>query len=460
VRVKTLLRQLRTSGCWLAGLLVVTADAQTNFTTLRTNGPASNRLNVVLLAEGYRTSDYGKFGTDATNTLNLWLAASPFAQYQTYFNAYSLAVPSVEAGSDHPAYGQLRNTYFNSSYDAADYLITIPTNATGQGKVDALLNAYVPAANLAILLVNDNTLGGSDGGGRTVISSANPNSLSYIPIHESGHVLAGLGDEYTAAYPGYPDTEEPNTTRETNRAAIKWNAWIDPGTPVPTPANYSDAVVGLFEGAHYHPIGWFRPQVNCTMKSAGVPFCDVCREALVLAIYRQVRPVEAFTPATTNLSVTTTQALTFTLTVLQPASHALAIQWWTNGVALAGATNASLTLPPALLGNGTNTIAGRVTDPTPFVRNDPSNLLSQTLTWKVQVSLPELQLTAPRRLGTGQFTFHVAGVAPSGFAIQASTNLVNWFSVATNTLLNGHADYTNLNATNLPLRFFRAVTPP
>ena len=34
---------------------------------------------------------------------------------------------------------------------------------------------------------------------------------------------------------GYPATEEPNTTRETNRNAIKWKAWISPGTPLPTP---------------------------------------------------------------------------------------------------------------------------------------------------------------------------------------------------------------------------------
>ena len=96
-------------------------------------------------------------------------------------------------------------------------------------------------------------------------------------------MLAGLGDEYTTANPGYPDIEEPNTTRETNRTAIKWKAWIDASTPVPTPPTNPN-LVGLFEGAHYHPTGWYRPKLNCLMRNFGVGFCEVCQEALVLVV--------------------------------------------------------------------------------------------------------------------------------------------------------------------------------
>ena len=56
-----------------------------------------------------------------------------------------------------------------------------------------------------------------------------------ILTHETGHVLANLGDEYTNAHPGFPNTEEPNTTRQTESALIKWRVWMDSGTPVPTP---------------------------------------------------------------------------------------------------------------------------------------------------------------------------------------------------------------------------------
>ena len=57
----------------------------------------------------------------------------------------------------------------------------------------------------------------------------------YILTHETGHVLANLSDEYTYTnpYPGFPTTEEPNTTQQTNRTLIKWNAWISPARPFP-----------------------------------------------------------------------------------------------------------------------------------------------------------------------------------------------------------------------------------
>ena len=97
----------------------------------------------------------------------------------------------------------------------------------------------------------------------TAAATVNASSRE-IAVHEAGHTFSGLGDEYDSAYPGFPDTEEPNTTRETNPASIKWRDWILGGTPIPTPetSTYA-AVVGLFEGAHYHDTGWHRPKLDC-----------------------------------------------------------------------------------------------------------------------------------------------------------------------------------------------------
>jgi len=117
-------------------------------------------------------------------------------------------------------------------------------------------------------------------------------------------------------------------------------------------------------------------------------------------------------------------------------------------------------LLPAALGNGVHTVMGRVTDPTPLVRTDPSNTLSQTLTWTLTVTQPQLQLTAPRWIFPDAFTFRVTGVAPQGFAIFASTNLLDWQAVATNFFVNGYYDYTNASGESLTRQFFRAVTPP
>lgn len=445
----------------LVFLCLPRTSAQPTVQTILTNGVVSNRLNVVVLSEGYTTNQLTQFLGHATNAVNALLAHQPYSEYRSYFNAFAIKVASAQSGSDHPSYPLYRDTYFNSSYDAiSDLLITIPPGSQGQGKVDALLQTFQLQSQLSVLLVNDPAFGGSDGFNRTAIVYAGASS-SEILTHETGHVLGNLGDEYTYPYPGFSDTEEPNTTRETRRDFIKWKAWISTNTPIPTPptAPYSE-VVGLFEGAHYHATNWYRPKLNCAMRSQSVPFCDVCSEALVLAIYQRVRPIDGFVPASTNLSVSTTQSLAFSLTVLQPSTHSLTVQWSTNGTALNGATNLTFTLSPQSLGNGSHQISATVRDNTPLVRNDPTNLLSQTIRWAVNVNLPELRLDSPVWLSGGKFAFRVAGNATQGIVIQSSTNLSGWAPLATNSLMDGQFWYTNSGAANFPQKFFRAITPP
>jgi hypothetical protein len=394
------------------------------------------------------------------------LARPPYQEYSNYFNVFAISVASAQSGSDHPLYGTSKDTYFNSSFDLNDKLPTIPPNsfdsnyADGQGKVEALLQSFMPDCQLPILLINDSVPGGSDGpGDKTAIVSMGGVWANTL-IHETGHVVAGLGDEYTNASSLTP-VERPNTTRETNRTSIKWRAWIDPGTPVPTqPAGAYPSVVGLFEGANYQTSGWYRPKFDCAMNHLGQPFCDVCSEALVLSIYRKVRPVDQFAPANTVISVFSTQALTFNLELLQPSTHNLSVQWLTNGTALFGATSSLLTLSPLSLGNGTHQVRAVVSDPTPLVRNDATNLLTQPVTWTVNVSLSQLSLDSAAWLPGGNFTFRISGSAPAGFTVQSSTNLNNWLSQSTNSLAGGQFWYTNYGASAIPGRYFRAITPP
>jgi hypothetical protein len=443
------------------------AAGQASMQTLLTNGPISNRLNVVVLSEGYTSGQLAQFLVDATNAVKALLGHEPYQEYSNYFNAFAIKIASSQSGSDHPIYGQYVSTYFNSSYDSfSDRLITIPPNSAdsnysnGQGKVDALLQANMPDCHLPILLVNDAADGGSDGFNKTAIASIGYQSPEIL-THETGHVLANLGDEYTNANPGFPKTEEPNTTQQTNRLLIKWNAWISTNTPIPTPAiaDYSSAV-GVFQGAHYHPTNWYRPQLECLMRDLYAPFCAVCSEALVLAIYQNVRPVGAFSPAITNLSITTPQALAFNLTLLQPTTHNLNVQWFTNGVPCNGATNPAFMLLPPSLPNGSNWVSAVVKDNTSLVRTDPTNLLSQTLAWALNVSLPQLRLDSPRWLAGGKFAFRVSGNAPQGFSIRGTTNLQDWVSLSTNSLAGGQYWYTNPGAASFGKRFFRVVTPP
>lgn len=452
------------------------------FSTIVTNGPTTNRINLVFFAEGYTNGQFANFLNDATNAANFFLGAEPYTEYSNYFNVFAIFTNSAHAGSTHLVPGSVPGaytngyTYFNSSYDSvSDFLITMPPNSVdtnashGQVKINSLLwtnyFSILPNTNndLPALLVNDVVEGGSDGGstdyGKTAISSIA--GVSYILVHESGHTLGGLGDEYTTANPQFPNVEEPNTTTNTNYLQIKWNAWIPTNTPIPTPlyTTYQDTV-GLFQGAHYHTTGWYRPFENCCMQSYGETFCPVCQETLVLAIYRKVRPMDYRSPITNNLTVTSAQMLVFNLNLLIPATHSLNVEWRTNSVTVNGATNATFSIWPSQLGSGNQKVEADVWDATSLVRTDASNVLKQTNVWSVNVTLPAMQINTVKWLTNGSFTFQVTGTAPDGVVIQMSTNLKQWTAVQTNFFSSGKFLYTNTGAAAYPKLFYRTETPP
>jgi hypothetical protein len=293
------------------------------------------------------------------------------------------------------------------------------------------------------------------------ITSINPSYGPEIVVHESGHMIGGLADEYSDSYPGFTPVEMPNSTAQTNRASIKWNSWVLPDTPVPTPPDPTNAlVVGLFQGAQYQSTGWYRPKLDCKMRTLGVEFCEVCSESLVKSIYQRLHPIDSFLPTAMNLSVISTQSVTLSVTPLRPATHDLAVKWHTNGVAVSGATNTTYEFLPNSTGDGTHLVRATVNDPTSLVRNDPADLLRATNAWSVEVSINQLALNDARFLPDGRFRLTVTGAAPQGFVIQASTNLMNWVSLATNSLVAGRFDYTNAGLKNICYRFYRSYSPP
>jgi len=442
--------------------------AQGTLSTILTNGPTTNRVNIVILSEGYTSAQLGQFLVDAASQMNTFFSWMPYQEYRSYFNVFAISVASTNSGSSHPLTGDIRNTYFSSAYDTnTEEVITIPPNyrntnySHGQGKVDALLQALLPECDLPILLVNSPQHGGS-GATNLTITALNFPPYSDIVVHETGHTFADLADEYDyVTLFNLPKAEKPNSTAQTNRATIKWNSWILPDTLVPTPPDPTNAlVVGLFQGAQYQSTGWYRPKLDCKMRTLGVDFCEVCSEALVKSIYQRLRLIDSFLPSTTSFSVVSTQSVAFSVTPLQPMNHSLIVQWHTNGVAVSDATNTLFPFFPNSAGDGTHLVHAVVSDPTTLVRNDPAKLLHATNTWSVNVSINQLSLNDAMLLPDGRFRLTVVGVAPQGFVIQASTNLTTWVSLATNNLSAGRFDHTNASLTNISHRFYRAYAPP
>jgi len=439
-------------------LLGTTGFAAGTLHTVVSNGPSAVLYNIVFLSEGYTTAQLANFRAHVTNAANALLSREPYKEYAPCMNVFAISVASAESGSDHPGYSLFRDTYFSSTYDASDRIITIPAGLKGQTRVDNLLATNMPDCDVAVLLVNDSVPGGSDGAEKTAIASVP--GISDVMVHELGHVVAGLGDEYTNPYPGFLDIEEPNTTRQTNRASIKWRNWIEESTPVPTPATADyDRVIGLFEGAHYHATGWYRPKLNCTMQSQyTLEFCEVCREATVLALYRRIRPATNSTPTQRRLFPSNSNPVVFATEALRPATHNLEIDWQVNGVSVAPNGAGAITLYPATLPAGTNTIRATVTDRTVFVRTDPEALLWQTNSWTLRNNLPpvapQVAVSGFQALPDGRCTFTLSGTALRA-AVEISTNLLNWTETAICPLAAGPVSWTN-SAPPGAAEFFRA----
>lgn len=368
-----------------------TVRSQGTLNQILDTGPVDKRLNIVILAEGYTMFESDDFDADAADMMNFLLNSTvPFTEYSTYFNVFTIFVASFESGSDHPSSGIYRETYFNSTYDSYGItrLITIPPNnydplfANGEGKVYELLETHIPEYDLVLLLVNDPQYGGS--GGVFAISSIH-SAAPEIVKHELGHSFGLLADEYEDFTPGYSGYESPNTTAETNRELIRWTDWILPSTPVPTPetSEWQD-VVGLFEGACYEPLDWYRPELICEMRSLYNDFCEVCKQQLVISQYARLSPIESYSPTETTVSLAEIDTITLSIVPMVPTYHELAIQWFIDGSPIPGENTAEYLIKASEICGGTHQVTVEATDTTSRVRTDLENLLKDARTWTVE----------------------------------------------------------------------------
>ena len=448
----------------LAVLLPGRVFCEATMQQILTNGPTDKRINIVVLSEGYTTADLERFPIDAERYLNHLLATPPFDEYRSYFNGFIISVASAESGSDHPEQSEYRDTYFNSSYGTGDSvrLLSIPYGASGRGKVDGLLREFIPGYDLPILLVNDAEWGGA--GGTTTIVSRNSLAAD-AAVHELGHTLAHLDDEYSSSWSGADSAERANSTQETRPQFIKWHRWIDDSTPIPTPETSDfEKEVGLFEGAHYHDTGWYRPRYNCKMNTIGAPFCEVCLEALVLSFYDHLNPIDAFSPPNPAVTVAN-EPVALSVKPLQPETHALEIQWFIDKSPVSGATSNVFVLSAESLAPGTYDVVAEVRDATPLVRADPWKQLIDSHSWSVTVlgeppkaptPLPMPDLVAVQD-SNGDFVINLTGPLGSAYVVQTTSDFVTWETLVTVTNITGRIQIFDPAARQQSLRFYRAV---
>jgi hypothetical protein len=300
---------------------------------LHESGDPATKLDLLILGDGYTARERAKFERDAKRLTTTLLATSPFKERARDINIWGLAPAAAQSGISRPSQHIYRRSPIGAMYDAFDserYVLTFDNKAFR----DVAANAPYDAVEI---LVNSATYGGGGIFGLYSTVAADSVWAPYIFVHEFGHHIAGLADEYytsdVAYLPAADRVEpwEPNATALLDPSALKWKDLLTPGVAIPTPwpkeefeaytkeiqqkrrairaanrpESEMDALfrdeekrdttvlnegphagkVGAFEGANYEARGYYRPQADCIMFTRdNVPFCAVCRRAIAQII--------------------------------------------------------------------------------------------------------------------------------------------------------------------------------
>src|SRR6476661_2799951 len=152
-RIAQILRLLSVFGLLIGAAALSSRAFGEPVTTIRNNGDPANRVNMVILGDGYTSAELAKYAMDAENAVAGFFAQEPFKEYQRYFNVFRIDVTSAESGADHPeAIPPIsKNTAFDAAYncDNIERLICVDVS-----KVNAVLaNSGIGADRQDIVLV-------------------------------------------------------------------------------------------------------------------------------------------------------------------------------------------------------------------------------------------------------------------------------------------------------------------
>lgn len=302
--------------------------APASLLTIQKMGEPADKVDFLILGDGYTSAETGKFEADARRLTEVLFATSPFKEHRRDFNVWGLCPTASESGISRPSTGIYRDSPLGATYDAFGserYVLSFDNRAIRK------VAQFAPYEFIEIL-ANNRTYGG--GGIFNLYSTVAVDNAfaNYVFVHEFGHHFAGLADEYYTSSVAYaPSTEriepwEPNATALLDPAKLKWRDLVSPDTSIPTLwnkdefENYSREIqkrrtqlrkdkrpesemealfheeleheqaifarekyagkVGAFEGAIYEARGYYRPEIDCIMFTRTNHFCAVCRRAI------------------------------------------------------------------------------------------------------------------------------------------------------------------------------------
>ena len=303
------------------------------------SGPPAGKLDLLVLGDGYTAAEKGLFLQQADMFLKEFFGVTPFKERKADFNVWAVVPAAAESGISRPSTGIHRESPIGATYDAfrsERYMLSFENRRWRE------VAAWAPY-EFVLILSNSEVYGGGGIYGLYATSAGGNAWAGYVSVHELGHHIAGLADEYYTSEVAYQPGEliepwEANVTALRDPKNLKWADLATAGAPVPMawpkaefeahaaqiqarrkeiraqnrPESEMNAlfaeqavfetrllgngphakVVSAFEGANYSAKGYYRSQADCKMFTRDeVPFCAVCSRALgqVIDMYAPAR---------------------------------------------------------------------------------------------------------------------------------------------------------------------------
>src|SRR5262245_33890944 len=441
---------------------------------IQVTGPPAQRLNMILLGDGYQWDQQSIFRADLDRNLAVMWSSEPFRSYRNYINIYAVELASIDYGVRCDPDGRVRHadgtirdtgvregpintkntalrmlfgggctdplargTNYTGAPPGCDPLALAkyyPPDAnyaceTGTQAHNRIVDTYVAprlgiprtAQNLQTLAIFNTFTYGGQGGTNATTSGGSPQG-PLISLHELGHSLGTLADEYpyssrdvirpcyTGGEPGSFHHTIYTSTDQMVADQHKWWRWVGE-------QSLSGGTIGLHEGGGTFPCGQRRPSEHSIMRWIGFDWDQVGREHMVARITGRRNAGQMALHTTPEGTVPRDGVLW--VETQHPKSHELNVTWrigGPDGEVLDTHNGRNLDLEPLNLTPGT-VVHVEVRDPVgpdgiDWVRN-PSTVNTST----------NSGYNGPRFVQTRQWTVGDPGVVPSTPAaeITAST---------------------------------------
>jgi hypothetical protein len=367
------------------------------------NGNYNNRISFAILGDGYTTMQQERFNANVDTICARLNKFEPYKTYHKFFNVFGFNIISNDSGITDLNTSVRIDNYFGSNIYGSSFRVTRYLDAIN------IAQTSLTRTDITVVIANSTRRGGVGTEGFFGITI--PSDAEYTFLHELGHALGELDDEYAPWYTAVA----PNVTKDTIHDLIKWKAWIPQNAALPTPLN--KFYVGAYPVYGYN--GFFSPESDCMMRSAYAPFCRICTEAIVLQIHKKVKMYDTTYPAIGTINYLTSE-IPFTLQMVDTTNLKFNVKWYLNNTEIPDIKGFAYSLDPIAsnLGTGNHILKCRFKDTTtyiypkpmawyqdtcPFVRTDPDSIMTDSVVWNLiygtavelaSNSLPPQTLTA------------------------------------------------------------------